>query len=124
MKDNISIESNGGLQNMRSKNQAAAPQNEQAEAQQENRINSAKEVEQKDKVLSDTERDKLIQKADNFVKALNTRITFRLDDESGSKIIVEDKQTGKVLRQIPPEEFIDLNEKMDEIVGIIFNRRV
>ncbi len=39
-------------------------------------------------------------------------------------IIVTDKESGKVIREIPPKEIQDLYVKMGELIGIIFNRRI
>ena len=32
------------------------------------------------------------------------------------------KADGKVIREIPSEELLDLAAKMDEVVGVIFNK--
>ncbi len=39
-------------------------------------------------------------------------------------IIVSNKETGKVIREIPPEELQQLYEKMNELAGILLNRSV
>jgi len=46
--------------------------------------------------------------------------TYGKYDEKIS-VTVYEKDTGKVIREIPPEEFQRLNEKMEELIGIIFN---
>ena len=67
----------------------------------------------------------LVKQINEFVKTFSTKISFRVDQESGQSIIlVTERETGKVIRQIPPEEVLSLQKKMDEIAGIIFNRRV
>ena len=37
---------------------------------------------------------------------------------------VVDKETEKLIREIPPEEFLNLAAKLDEMVGIIFDKKV
>jgi flagellar protein FlaG len=46
--------------------------------------------------------------------------TYGKDNEKIS-VTVYEKDTGKVIREIPPEEFQRLNEKMEEVIGLIFN---
>ncbi len=68
---------------------------------------------------------KTVDKVKNFVESITTKLTFDYDPESDERIIyVRDQETGKIVRQIPPEEMIKLISSMDEITGILFNRRV
>ncbi len=39
-------------------------------------------------------------------------------------IVITNKETGKVIRQIPSEEMVRLSDNMEEFVGMIFNGRV
>jgi flagellar protein FlaG len=39
-------------------------------------------------------------------------------------VTVSDKKTGEVIREIPPKELQDLYVRMDELIGIMFNRTV
>ena len=56
-------------------------------------------------------------------KALNTRLTFQVDESTGRLIVkVIDSETGEVRRQIPPEEMVRLVEKMKSMVGMLFNQ--
>jgi flagellar protein FlaG len=67
----------------------------------------------------------LAEKANRRVRLFTTKIEFLYDSEhQRSIIIVKDKETGEVIRQIPPKEMASLMEKMDEIEGIIFNRSI
>lgn len=73
---------------------------------------------------SDRQEDilELIVKIDRFVESLSTKISFSVDDRTGkSIIIVIEKDTGRIIRQIPPEEMLELAMKLEEISGIIFN---
>ena len=45
-------------------------------------------------------------------------------DNEKMAVVVSDKDTGKVIREIPPEELQNLYVKMNELIGIIFNHRV
>ncbi len=44
---------------------------------------------------------------------------------SGKMIVrVVEKETNKVIREIPSEEFMELAEKMDQMIGILFNKKI
>ncbi len=55
----------------------------------------------------------------------NVKLEFNKDDETGQTYIkIVDKDTGDVIREIPPEEVRRLAEKLDEMVGILFDKKV
>ncbi len=54
----------------------------------------------------------------------NVELKFNRDKETGQTYIkIVDKDTGKTLREIPPEEVRKLAEKLDEMVGILFDKK-
>lgn len=66
----------------------------------------------------------LVNLANDHITNFSTKIAFSYDAEREiPMILVTEKDTGKVIRQIPPEQMLDLMEKMDEIAGIIYNGR-
>ena len=97
-------------------------------------ISSRKEAEDKKDVdaglrkLSATEPTDtvaVVKKISAMGSYYNTKVSFDFDPSSGdSKIMVYEKDSGKLIRQIPPEELEKLAEKMDEFEGLLFNRRV
>jgi flagellar protein FlaG len=55
----------------------------------------------------------------------NVGIQFSVHEPTGRTIIrVVDKETEDLIREIPPEEFLDLVAKLDEMIGILFDRKV
>jgi len=55
---------------------------------------------------------------------LNERIVFSIHKETGEVVVkVVDPKTNKVIKQIPPEELLKLREKLDELIGILFEAR-
>ena len=69
--------------------------------------------------------EELIASANKIASAFKNVINFRIDEEGEPPvIIVTDKETGKVIRQIPQEEMIRLSDKMEEFIGMIFNGRI
>lgn len=68
-----------------------------------------------------------------ILKDLETKINqiqeigmeFTQFKDSGKMIVrVIEKSTGKVIREIPTEEFMNLVEKMDQMIGILFDEKV
>ena len=85
--------------------------------------NMEKEVGDIDKIALDL--SKAVEKVKEFVTTFSTKLTFDIDPESDKPVIyVRDQETGKVIRQIPPDEMVRIGSNMDEITGILFNRRV
>jgi len=60
----------------------------------------------------------------DVLNKLNERIVFSIHEETGQVVVkVVDSETNKVIRQIPPEELLKLREKLDELIGILFEAR-
>jgi flagellar protein FlaG len=61
----------------------------------------------------------------NEVKGLrNVNLDFSVYEASGEIMVtVVDKDTGKVIREIPAKEALDLAAKLKEVVGLIFDKR-
>ena len=56
------------------------------------------------------------------VKALNTHLTFSVHQNTGKTVVkVVDSESGEVRRQIPPEEVLELIDKMRTLVGLLFH---
>jgi flagellar protein FlaG len=52
-------------------------------------------------------------------------LVFSQYKDSGKMIVrVVQKGTDKVIREIPSEEFMNLVEKMDQMIGILFDKKV
>ena len=65
-----------------------------------------------------------IQSVNDYVEMFNTKVSFSIDEKSREIIHVFDNDSGELIRQIPPEEMIQLVDKLEEIAGIIFNNKV
>jgi len=67
----------------------------------------------------------IVNRVKEFVNTFTTKLTFDIDPVTNDSVIyVRDNETGKIIRQIPPEEMNKLLSSMEEITGILFNRRV
>lgn len=55
----------------------------------------------------------------------NAELSFSVHEASGNVVvIVTDADTGKVIREIPPKETLKLAEKLEEMMGLIFDQAV
>ncbi len=49
-------------------------------------------------------------------------LEFSVHEPTGRiKVIVLDKETGEVIREVPPQQVLDLMAKIDEMMGILFD---
>lgn len=77
--------------------------------------------------------DALREQIEGLVDAVNeklqsmpeTSIQFLIDNDSGDVIVqIVDVKTDEVIRQIPPEEVLQISERLDELKGLILDRSV
>jgi uncharacterized FlaG/YvyC family protein len=55
----------------------------------------------------------------------NVGIEFSVDHSTRETIVkVIDNDTGKLIRQIPPKEMVDLAAKLEDVMGILFDKQV
>lgn len=91
-----------------------------SEKGQLNEDNSSQNSEQITKTLA-----RVTDGLNEMVKVFNRKIDFIVHNETNRTMVkVIDIASGKVLREIPPEEILDLVAKMQEAFGIIFDIRV
>jgi flagellar protein FlaG len=65
----------------------------------------------------------MIEDIQNYIDTLDVCIRFSTygEDDQNVKIIITEKDTGKVIREIPSEKLQYLFVKMSEVVGLIFS---
>ncbi len=72
----------------------------------------------------DLDLPELVSSVNQFVHSFSTKLSFHLDERVSKPVIrVIDKDTGEVIRQIPPEEMIKRLRHFYEVAGIIFRGR-
>ena len=55
----------------------------------------------------------------------NVGLHFSVHETTGRTIIrVVDKETEELIREVPPEEFLNLAARLDEMIGILFDKKV
>lgn len=55
----------------------------------------------------------------------NLQLNFKVEEDSGKTVVqMVDKETGKLIRQIPPESLVQMRAKLEELRGILFDNKV
>lgn len=66
-----------------------------------------------------------IRQANNQMKALRTRCEFSYHEETRRvSIKVYNKDTDEIIREIPPEETLEMIEKIWDLAGLLVDERV
>ena len=82
-------------------------------------------VQQRSGQLSSEELQKLVKDLQKRLDPMATRLNFIVDEETDSLVLrIIDRQTGELLRQIPPEEILHLRASLAELVGVLYDREV
>lgn len=54
----------------------------------------------------------------------NTRLSFRVNEKPNEVVVqITDGQSGKVVRQIPSDEALNLQAKLQELTGLLFDKK-
>lgn len=68
--------------------------------------------------------DSTISETNSKIKVSNTQLKYSIDDETQRiSIKIIDKDTDKVIREVPPEETLEAIKKIWEIAGIIVDEK-
>jgi flagellar protein FlaG len=74
---------------------------------------------------SDLNMPELVSRVNQFVHSFSTKLSFHYNDRIDKPVIrVVDKDTGKVLRQIPPEEMVKQLRHLYDSTGIILQSKI
>lgn len=98
-----------------------AGKNEESRNTENEKIREARQEQQEEEgkpTLAEKVAD--VQKSLDIVQ--DTKLQFSIHEATGEEIIiVSDKSSGELIREIPSEEFLDLAAKIDQMVGLIFD---
>lgn len=73
----------------------------------------------------DHEIDSLLKKLNTNTDIINKGILFEKDNYYDKIIVrVYNKETGEEIKQIPPQDLLDFAKKSEEIVGILFDKKI
>lgn len=75
--------------------------------------------------VSDEKINRIAELMDKYVRSIQTDIQIQVHGATG-KIMVKviSEETGKVIREIPSKELLDLAVRMEEMSGILFDQNV
>ena len=64
------------------------------------------------------------EELNQVVDLFNYQLRFEIDDRLGKVIVkIIDKETGETIRQIPPEDMLNIMARIDEVLGMMFDER-
>jgi flagellar protein FlaG len=83
----------------------------------------AAQASQESRPISGEAAHQLLQQIQSHLQSMNISLSFSTYGKKGEDIsvVVTDRDTGKVIREIPPREIQDLYTKIGELVGLILN---
>lgn len=94
----------------------------ESEAVREQETASATQERSELEQLSNEEIEELAKFLNDSVDLFNISIHFELNQDIDRVVVqVTDKNTGEIIRQIPSDELIALAERLNEMVGVLFN---
>ena len=126
---NLNINSVQGFENLEQENQSKKVNNNDLNTKnKDNQTTLTESVmkmrEQFSNFANKQDFNKIVEDVNSYVELFNNKVSFSMDQNSRQIIHVYDNETGNLVRQIPPEEMVQLLNKLEEISGIIFNNRV
>ena len=75
--------------------------------------------------LSPAETKDLVEEVETYLNDFNIQLNFSVEDKTGDVVVkVLDRDSGEVIRQIPPEALEKLREKLKELRGVLFDGKV
>jgi len=68
----------------------------------------------------------LVSSVNQYVDAVsNNKVGFQYDQQNERHIVlVKDKDTNEIIREIPPKEMVDLLKNLEDITGIIYDNKI
>lgn len=65
-----------------------------------------------------------VENANKMTSRMNTTVRYRIHEASKLVTVkVMDKETGQVIREIPPQKFLDMMVALQDQVGFIINEK-
>jgi len=69
--------------------------------------------------------EKITQELNDQFRIFNTAVSFSVDDKTGTTVIkILDRETEKVIREIPSSELLKIASKLTEIIGRLVDETV
>jgi len=91
----------------------------------QNRETAARRVEAEPRKVVQDNQEKIecvAQAMDNYVNSIQRDLKIQVDGDTGDVMVkVISKEDGRVIREIPSEELLNLAAKMEQMTGALFN---
>ena len=96
----------------------------QASTNRDNGVEHPRKVLQKE-TRSAEEIHKDLEMINEQLKSSNSSIQFSVDDKSNDVIVrIVDRDSGEVIRQIPPESIVRLRDSMKDMSGLFVEKKI
>ena len=103
---------------------------ENSDVSRNNKSQELREEKRKEKVSEDIKQisketvERTVQALKNYIESNKRALNISVHEETGAIMVkVISEKDGKVIRELPPEKFLDLAAKIEELVGSLFNER-
>jgi flagellar protein FlaG len=107
---------------MNSQNLEISNKLDRTNIQDSNETSNIREKQRKKDIHSPEVIEKIVEDLKKKLSMLNTQLQIKIDKDTDMIVIkVMDKETKKVIRQIPPEYVLKIAKYLDEITGILYN---
>ena len=91
-------------------------------------LNNPSKVSQNAEQIKETTNEKISRIAEainSYVQSIQRDLKIQVHEDTGNIMVrVTSQDNGKVIREIPPEELLDLAARMDELAGTLFDEKV
>ena len=88
----------------------------------EARTAAKSEKKEKKESIDENQAQEIAEKMDKLASLFNTKLSFSVDESTGRNVIrVLDRETGTVIRQIPPEEILKLIGRLKDVMGMLLD---
>jgi len=86
-------------------------------------FNSRVNEEEKERAVSEDEIDEVLKDLEKFSNYFKTHLNFSKDESTGITVVkIINSETEEVIRQIPSEEILKIASKMQEVIGVLFDK--
>lgn len=86
-------------------------------------FNSRVNEEEKDRAVSEDEIDDVLKDLEKFNNYFKTHLNFSKDESTGITVVkIINSETEEIIRQIPSEEILKIASKMQEVIGVLFDK--
>jgi len=64
----------------------------------------------------------VVNELNQALKQINSRFSASVDDATGMVVVrITDRNTGELVKQVPPQQVLDASVSMEKIIGLLVN---